>query len=59
MFEPEQLIRVILSRPKEEVFKEKEEIISELGNATHYLIIIDEIRFHVGNGGRKNEDWYI
>ncbi|KAH1027486.1 hypothetical protein HUJ05_000983 [Dendroctonus ponderosae] len=57
VFEPEQLIRVILSRPKEEVYKEKEEIISELGNATHYLIIIDEIRFHVGSGGRKNEDW--
>ncbi|CAH1126852.1 unnamed protein product [Ceutorhynchus assimilis] len=57
IFEPEQLIRVILSRPKEEVMKEKEEIITELGNATQYLIIIDEIRFHVGNGGRKNEDW--
>ncbi|XP_066259350.1 cadherin-87A isoform X1 [Euwallacea similis] len=57
VFEPEQLIRVILSRPKDEVLKEKDEIITELSNATQFLIIIDEIRFHVGNGGRKNEDW--
>ncbi|KAL1508861.1 hypothetical protein ABEB36_003687 [Hypothenemus hampei] len=57
IFEPKQLIRVILSRPKKEVLREKDEIITELSNATKYLIIIDEIRFHVGLGSRKNEDW--
>ncbi|XP_060523658.1 cadherin-87A isoform X2 [Cylas formicarius] len=57
IFEPEQLIRVILSRPREEVRKEKDGIVSELSNATQSLIIIDEIRFHIGDGGRKNEEW--
>lgn len=57
IFEPEQLIRVIMSRPREEVYKEKGEVIAELSNATQSLIIIDEIRFHIGDGGRKNEEW--
>ncbi|XP_076275389.1 cadherin 87A isoform X2 [Rhynchophorus ferrugineus] len=57
VFEPEQLIRVIMSRPQEEVNKEKAEVIAELSNATQSLIIIDEIRFHIGDGGRKNEEW--
>lgn len=57
IFEPEQLIRVILSRPKEEVTKERDEIIAELSNATQSLIIIDEIRYHIGDNGIKNEEW--
>ncbi|CAH2009851.1 unnamed protein product, partial [Acanthoscelides obtectus] len=57
VFEPEQLIRVILSRPKEEVAKERDEIISELSNATNSLVIIDKIRFHIDDNGVKKEDW--
>ncbi|XP_028130157.2 cadherin-87A [Diabrotica virgifera virgifera] len=57
IFEPEQLIRVILSRPKEEVIKEKEEILAELSNATQSLVIIDKIRYHIDDNGVKNEDW--
>ncbi|XP_074032325.1 cadherin 87A [Leptinotarsa decemlineata] len=57
IFEPEQLIRVILSRPKEEVLKEREEIIAELSNATQSLVIIDEIRYHIDDNGVKNEEW--
>ncbi|KAJ8969553.1 hypothetical protein NQ314_001705 [Rhamnusium bicolor] len=57
IFEPEQLIRVILSRPREEVTKEREEIVAELSNATQSLVIIDEIRYHINDNGLKNEDW--
>ncbi|CAH0559618.1 unnamed protein product [Brassicogethes aeneus] len=57
IFEPEQLIRIILSRPPEEVNSERHEIIAELGNATQSLIIIDEIRYHVNDIGSKNEEW--
>ncbi|KAG5879259.1 hypothetical protein JTB14_012529 [Gonioctena quinquepunctata] len=57
IFEPEQLIRVILSRPKDEVLKEREEIIAELSNATQSLVIIDEIRYHIDDNGVKKEDW--
>lgn len=57
IFEPEQLIRVILSRPKEEVIKEKDEILAELKNATQSLVIIDKIRYHIDDNGIKNEEW--
>lgn len=57
IFEQEQLIRVILSRPVEEVYQEREEIIAELSNATQSLVIIYEIRYHTDNNGYKNEDW--
>ncbi|KAJ8942766.1 hypothetical protein NQ318_002926 [Aromia moschata] len=57
IFEPEQLIRVILSRPKEEVTKERDEIVAELSNATQSLVIVDEIRYHIDDNGQKNEDW--
>lgn len=57
IFEPEQLIRVILSRPVEEVVQEKDEIVLELSNATRSLVIVDEIRYHTGSNGYKNEEW--
>lgn len=57
IFEQEQLIRVILSRPVEEVYQEREEIIAELSNATQSLVITYEIRYHTDHNGYKNEDW--
>ncbi|KAJ8974157.1 hypothetical protein NQ317_003207 [Molorchus minor] len=57
IFEPEQLIRVILSRPREEVVKERNEIVAELSNATQSLVIIDEIRFHIDDNGQRNDEW--
>ncbi|KAK9891762.1 hypothetical protein WA026_016560 [Henosepilachna vigintioctopunctata] len=57
IFEPQQLIRVILSRPAEEVAKEQEEIIAELSNSTQSFVIIDEIRYHTDDEGNKNEQW--
>ncbi|EEZ99177.2 cadherin 23 [Tribolium castaneum] len=57
IFEPEQLIRVILSRPSDEVVRERDEIVAELSNATQSLVIIDEIRYHTDDNGYKNEEW--
>ncbi|KAJ6636635.1 Cadherin-87A [Pseudolycoriella hygida] len=57
IFNPEQLVRVILSRPPSEVHKEQNEIIVELQNATQKRIIIDEIRYHVDSMGRIRMDW--
>lgn len=48
---------MILSRPPSEVHQEREEIISELSNATQKRIIVDEIRYHVDNMGRIRMDW--
>lgn len=57
IFNPEQLVRVILSRPPSEVHLEQDEIIAELRNATKKRIIIDEIRYHVDAIGRIRMDW--
>ncbi|XP_017767839.1 PREDICTED: cadherin-87A isoform X2 [Nicrophorus vespilloides] len=57
IFEPTQLNRIILSRPVTEVKCEREEIIAELSNATGSLVIIDDIRYHTDDLGRKNEEW--
>lgn len=57
IFEPEQLIRVILSRPNKEVSFEREEILSELSNATKALVIVHEMRDHTNDEGRRNPDW--
>ncbi|GLV42165.1 Cadherin 87A, partial [Carabus blaptoides fortunei] len=57
IFEPDQLIRVILSRPPEEVNQERDEIIAELSNVTQSLVVVDEIRYHVDANGHINQDW--
>ncbi|XP_068152287.1 cadherin-87A [Drosophila tropicalis] len=57
VFDGTQLVRVILSRPPEEVYNEQEEIIAELRNATQHRIIVDEIRFHLDSIGRIRMDW--
>lgn len=59
IFEPEQLIRVILSRPSDEVVRERDEIVAELSNATQSLVIIDEIRYHTDDSGYKNGEWLV
>lgn len=57
VFRPDQLVRVILSRPPNEILEEKEEIIAELQNATRKRIIVDEIRYHVNQMGQIRMDW--
>lgn len=57
IYEPEQLIKVILSRPAEEVFQQKDEIVAELSNATKSLVVVDDIRFHTDSSGRIHSDW--
>lgn len=57
IFNPDQQIRVILSRPPTEVQQEQDEIIAELRNATQQLIVVDDIRYHVDASGRIRMDW--
>ncbi|KAK9508052.1 hypothetical protein O3M35_007799 [Rhynocoris fuscipes] len=57
IYEQHQLIRVILSRPPEEVHREKEQITMELSNATKSLVVIDEIKYHVNALGQIQQDW--
>ncbi|CRK91477.1 CLUMA_CG005143, isoform A [Clunio marinus] len=57
IYEPEQLVRVILSRSPSEVQNERDEIMIELTNVTKKHIIIDDIRYHVDGVGRIRMDW--
>ncbi|XP_066591300.1 cadherin-87A [Prorops nasuta] len=57
VFEPSQLIRVILSRPPEEVNRERDEIVSELSNATQSRVVVDDIRYHVDASGHIRREW--
>ncbi|XP_034936764.1 cadherin-87A [Chelonus insularis] len=57
VFEPAQLIRVILSRPPEEVNHQRDEIIAELSNATHSRVVVDDIRYHVDSAGHIRREW--
>lgn len=57
IFNTDQLIRVILSRPPSEVNIERDEIVAELTNATMKKIIVDDIRYHVDSMGRIRMDW--
>nr|XP_012234071.1 PREDICTED: cadherin-87A [Linepithema humile] len=57
VFEPSQLIRVILSRPPEEVNSVRDEIVSELSNATQSRVVVDDIRYHVDASGHIRREW--
>ncbi|XP_012135516.1 cadherin 87A isoform X2 [Megachile rotundata] len=57
VFEPTQLIRVILSRPPEEVNRERDEIVSELSNVTQSRVVVDDIRYHVDASGHIRREW--
>ncbi|XP_067010919.2 cadherin-87A [Anabrus simplex] len=57
IYEPQQLIRVILSRPPEEVNEERNEIVAELSNITQSLVVVDDIRYHVDSSSRIHRDW--
>lgn len=57
VFSPDQLVRVILSRPPAEVNAQRDEIVGELRNATGRRIIVAEIRHHIDPNGRMRNDW--
>ncbi|KAJ1523428.1 hypothetical protein ONE63_001290 [Megalurothrips usitatus] len=57
LYEPSQLVRVILSRPPSEVNAQQAEIVAELSNATQRLVVVDGIGPHVNSQGRPRPDW--
>lgn len=48
---------MILSRPPEEVHRERDEIVAELSNATQSRVVVDDIRYHVDGSGHIRRDW--
>lgn len=47
VYEPEQLIKLVIAKTPEEVNADKMKIIAELRNVTQQVIVIDDIRFHI------------
>ena len=62
VYEPEQLIKLVINKTPTEVNVKKFQIIEELRNVTKEIIVIDEIKFHVGEEtglDREMTDMYI
>uniref|UniRef100_A0A8D8SJI2 Cadherin-87A n=2 Tax=Cacopsylla melanoneura TaxID=428564 RepID=A0A8D8SJI2_9HEMI len=57
IYEPQQLIKIILSRPPLEVTAEQDELVRDLSNATDTRVVVDDIRSHVSHTGQIRLDW--
>jgi hypothetical protein len=57
VYEPGQLVRVIVSRPPERVHAERAEVAAELSGVTNGLVVLDDVRYHVDDRGRLRHDW--
>ncbi|KAI5732544.1 hypothetical protein M8J76_001554, partial [Diaphorina citri] len=57
IYEPQQLIKIILSRPPAEVITEQSEIVRDLSNATSTLVVVDDIKEHLTPTGELRRDW--
>ena len=62
IYEPEQLIKLVIAKPPMSVHKNKTKIISELRNVTKQIVVVDDIRYHIDNQvGLKRDmtDMYV
>lgn len=57
VLEKSQLVKVILSRPFDEVLRERDEIIAELSNVTQNLVVADDTRYHIDRFQHVHPDW--
>lgn len=57
VYEPQQLARVILSRPPKEVEGKVNNIAAELSNATGNVVVVDGLRYHVNGVGQTKQEW--
>ncbi|CAL1292837.1 unnamed protein product [Larinioides sclopetarius] len=57
IYEQNQLVRVIVPQPPEEVNRKKAVIHEILSNATRGVVVIDDIRYHVNEKKKLNRKW--
>ncbi|KAG8178249.1 hypothetical protein JTE90_000350 [Oedothorax gibbosus] len=57
IYEQNQLVRVIIAEPPEEVNKRKDIIYEILSNATRGVVVIDDIRYHVNEKKKLVRRW--
>ena len=62
VYEPAQQIKLVINKPPMQVNKEKQSIIMGLKNVTEKIVVIDDIKYHVGRASglqRDMTDMYI
>ncbi|KAL1434560.1 hypothetical protein MTO96_011649 [Rhipicephalus appendiculatus] len=57
IYEPEQLVRVIIAQPPEEVYRDQRSVIAVLSNATGGTVVIDKLKYHVNDKGKLVKSW--
>ncbi|KAH7977446.1 hypothetical protein HPB49_001654 [Dermacentor silvarum] len=57
IYEPEQLVRVIIAQPPEEVYRDQRSVVTVLSNATGGTVVIDKLKYHVNDKGKLVKSW--
>lgn len=57
VYEPDQLVRVIIAQPPEEVYRDQRQVIAVLSNATGGTVVIDKLKYHVNDKGKLVKSW--
>lgn len=57
VYEPEQLVRVVIAQPPQEVYNDQKQVVSVLSNATGGRVVIDNLKYHVTDKGKLMKMW--
>lgn len=57
VYEPDQLVRVIIAQPPEEVYRDQRQVVAVLSNATGGTVVIDKLKYHVNDKGKLVKSW--
>ncbi|KAG0411798.1 hypothetical protein HPB47_011094, partial [Ixodes persulcatus] len=57
IYEPEQLVRVIIAQPPEEVYADQKQVVAVLSNATGGTVVIDKLKYHINDKGKLVKSW--
>ncbi|XP_076043934.1 cadherin 87A isoform X2 [Oratosquilla oratoria] len=57
VWEKEELVRVVLAQPPEQVVERQEEIVDSLSSVSQGRAVVDEIRYHVDPDNSVNKEW--
>ncbi|XP_064457989.1 cadherin-87A-like isoform X2 [Ornithodoros turicata] len=57
VYEPDQLVRVVIAQPPQDVYTEQREVAALLSNATGGTVVIDNLKYHVSDKGKLMKTW--
>ena len=56
IYEPKQLIKLVVNMPPMQVNREKRSIVTALKNVTQKTVVLDEIKYHISPEGSQRRD---